>query len=70
MVHLNIEYLLEKKKKSRYWLVTELHSNYTVVNKMIDNETESISYKTIEKLIEVFDCDFNELFIKSDEKKK
>lgn len=64
MVHLNLEYLLRKNGKSKYWLVTQLNSNYTVINKMLNHETTSISFDTIERLLEIFECSIDELFIK------
>lgn len=63
MVHLNIEYLLRASGKSKYWLVNQLDSNYTEVNKMINNESKAIRYETIDKLLEIFDCTIDELFI-------
>ena len=63
MVHLNLKYLLNKNNKSVYWLVKQLNSNYTVVNRMLHNEAVSIRYDTIAKLLEIFNCDFNELFL-------
>ena len=63
MVYLNLQHLLKKNKKSVYWLVKQLNSNYTVVNRMVNNEAISIRYETIDKLLELFNCDFNELFI-------
>ena len=63
MLYLNIEKLLEKNGRSKYWLVQELKSNYTVINNMIDNNTTGIKFDTIEKLCELFDCTPNDLFV-------
>jgi len=63
MLYFNIEELLKKHGKSKYWLVTELNSNYTAVNKMINNEIARIEIKTINKLLELFNCRIDELFI-------
>jgi putative transcriptional regulator len=62
MVHLNLQNLLQKNGKSKYWLVTKLDINYTVINKMIKHETTSIHFETINKLLEIFDCNIDELF--------
>ncbi len=62
MVHLNLQNLLQKNGKSKYWLVTKLDTNYTVINKMIKHETTSIHFETINKLLEIFDCNIDELF--------
>ncbi|MCI9596887.1 MAG: helix-turn-helix transcriptional regulator [Firmicutes bacterium] len=63
MVHLNLEELLEKSGKSKYWLVKKLDSNYDVINKMINHETSAIHFATIDKLLNLFDCSIDELFI-------
>ena len=63
MVHLNLKQLLKKNDKSPYWLVKGLNSNYTLINKMIENETVSIEYETIDKLLKLFNCTIDELFI-------
>ena len=63
MVKLNLEELLLKNGRSRYWLVTQLESNYTVINRMIHGETTAISFSTIEKLLRLFNCRIDELFV-------
>lgn len=62
MIQLNLKELLEKNSKSKYWLVTQLDTNYTVVNRMINGETASISFKTIDRLLDIFHCSIDELF--------
>jgi len=62
MVQLNIEKLLKEKGKSKYWLVQELGTNYTVINKMIANDTSAMRFDTLEKLCKLFDCTPNDLF--------
>ena len=64
MVEMRIAELLHEKGKSRYWLVKNLDSNYTVINKMLANDTTSISFDTIDKLCDIFDCEPCELFKK------
>ena len=59
-----LKHLLEKNDKSPYWLVQKLNSNYTVVNKLINNEAVGIQFKTIDKLLTIFDCKVEELIVK------
>lgn len=66
MVRLNLEYLLEKHNKSKYWLVKNLESNYTVVNNMINGVTTGIRFETIDRLCDLFNCEPGELFIKEE----
>ena len=67
MVYLNIENLLKKHNKSKYWLVKALNSNYTVINSMIENRTIGIRFDTIDTLLKLFDCEIDELFIVENE---
>lgn len=62
ILHLNLEHLLKENKRSKYWLVKQLDSNYTVINKMINHQTKSISFETLDKLLKIFECSPNELF--------
>ena len=68
VIYLNLKYLLKQSKKSKYWLVKQLESNYTVINAMLNNETTGIRFETISKLCSIFNCTPNELF--TDKKNK
>lgn len=61
MVYLNIKELLKKNKKSKYWLVNEMESDYQTINAMINNQTKGIKFKTIEKLCTLLECTPNDL---------
>ena len=62
MIELNVMKILEKKGKTRYWLVKELQTDYNSVNKMCNNSVVSLHLETIEKLCTVLDCTPNDLF--------
>lgn len=62
MVYLRIDELLKKEDKSRYWLVKNLDGNYKTVNSMLEKETISIRFDTIDKLCKIFHCDPGDLF--------
>ncbi|MDR0890085.1 MAG: helix-turn-helix transcriptional regulator [Oscillospiraceae bacterium] len=59
---MRIQELLDSKKKTRYWLVKSLESNYETVNRLCDNTSAAIYLETIEKLCAVLDCEPNDLF--------
>ncbi len=61
MVYLNIKELLKKNKKTKYWLVKEMESDYQSVTKMMNNETKGIRFDTIEKLCNILNCEPNDL---------
>lgn len=68
MVKLNIEKLLEKENKTRYWLVNELKSSYPVVDNLLNNTNTAIKMDTIDKLLKIFNCTPNELFVVDNKK--
>ena len=61
MVRLNVQALLDKKGKTRYWLYKQLGMSYQNFKNMIDNKTQSIRYDRIETLCLLLDCTPNEL---------
>ena len=63
MIKLDILSLLKAKGKSKYWLYKQLGMSYQNFNKMVNNETKSIRYDTIEALCAIFECEPNDLFI-------
>ena len=62
MVRLAVSELLRKRGKTKYWLYKQLGMSYQNVNKIINNETKSIRFETIESLCLLLNCTPNELF--------
>ena len=54
MLNFNIEKLLKKKKKSKYWLCQNMNITNRNLNRIINGETTSISFKYL-------DCNLTEL---------
>lgn len=67
MIKLNVLNLLEQKHKTKYWLWKQLGMSYQNFNRMINNETKSIRYDTIDALCGIFDCEINDLFVECDD---
>lgn len=61
MVSFNIEKLLKKKNKSKYWLCQNMNITSRNLNRVINGETSSISFKYLEDLCKYLDCTLNEL---------
>ncbi len=61
MVHFNIEKLLKDKKKSKYWLCQSMNITSRNLNRVINGETSSISFKYLEDLCKYLDCSLDEL---------
>jgi len=62
MIKLNVQGLLDTKKKTRYWLVINMDSNYETVNRLCENNSVAIQLETIEKLCKTLECTPNDLF--------
>lgn len=61
MVRFNIEKLLQKKKKSKYWLCQNMNITSRNLNRVIHGEPSSISFKYLEDLCKYLDCTIDEL---------
>lgn len=62
MVYLRIDEILKEQNKTKYWLVKNMESNYKVVSDMVEKETISIRFDTIDKLCEILNCSPGDLF--------
>jgi putative transcriptional regulator len=60
---MNVEQLLQQKKKTRYWLVKEMQTTYKTVNRICDNSLTGLQLETIEKLCAILECEPNDLFV-------
>ncbi len=70
MIKINIVELLKRKQKTKYWLKQQMNITSRNLNRIINGETSSISFKYIEELCEYLDCTVNELIILEKEQKK
>lgn len=61
MIKINIEELLKKNNKSKYWLKGKMNITSRNLNKIIRGETTSISFKYIEDFCKYLNCTLGEL---------
>lgn len=54
--------ILKEKGKTKYWLYIRLGLSYQNFNKIMNNETSGIKFKTLESLCEILECTPNDLF--------
>lgn len=69
MLKFNIEKLLKKQNKTKYWLCQQMNITNRNLNRIINGETSSISFKYLEDLCKYLECDISEL-ISIDNNKK
>ncbi len=70
MIKINIGEILKKNNKSKYWLCMKMGITSRNLNKIINGETSSISFRYIEDFCNLLNCDFNELFTIIKDKEK
>ena len=68
MFQLNLQPLLNKINRNKFWLYNQLNEispiSYTNFNNMFNNKTQSIRYSTLTHLCNIFDCEPTDLFTK------
>ena len=70
MLYLNVKELLKNRRKTKYWLVQNMNSDYKTISDMMDNKTSGIRFETIEKLCILLDCTPNDIFKLEEESKE
>ena len=70
MIYINIEELLKKKNKSKYWLCQKMDITLHNLNRIIRSETSSISFRYIEDFCKYLECTPNELIDIQNDKNK
>lgn len=56
--------ILADKKKSKYWLYSQLGLSYQNFNRLVTNQTKAIRFETLEALCDILDCTPNDLFVR------
>ena len=68
MVRLRILDLLEKQEHTKYWLYKQMDMmSYRNFKKIVDNETSSIRFETLDKLSRILNVPIGELFEQTEE---
>ena len=67
MVRLRVLEILEEQGKTRYWLNKRMEMHYVSFKNMIENNTNSIRFETLDKLSKILNVPVSELFEQKDE---
>ncbi|MCI8700501.1 MAG: helix-turn-helix transcriptional regulator [Clostridia bacterium] len=68
MVIINVEELLKKQGKSKYWLCQKMDITNRNLNQIINRKTKSISFRYIEEFCKYLECTPAELITIEKEK--
>ena len=64
MVRLRILEILEEQGKTKYWLAKKMEMHYVSFKKMVENNTDSIRFETLDKMSSLLDVPVGDLFEK------
>ena len=70
MIKVNIETLLKKNGKSKYWLCNQMNITSRNLNKIILGLTKSISFRYVEQFCKHLNCTPSDLFTIIEENSK
>lgn len=70
MVKLRVMEILEEQGKTRYWLNKRMNMHYVSFKKMIENDTDSIRFETLDKLSTLLQVPVGDLFVKTEDDRK
>ena len=62
MIRLRVDAILKEQGRSKYWLCKNLGMCYRNFSNLINNETTSIRYDTMERLCKILGVTVQELF--------
>lgn len=66
MLQFNVQNLLDRAGKTRYWLVKQMNSDYATINRICDNHGKSVRFDTLEKLMQIFDCPVSDILVEKE----
>jgi putative transcriptional regulator len=64
MILVDINGMLKKQKKTKYWLIKNMGSSYQALSRLINNETAGIKFDTLEKICDVLNCEPGDIIIR------
>lgn len=70
MLRLKVIEILNEQNHTKYWLYKQMVMSYQNLSKLINNETKSIRFDTLERLSDVLNCPIDDLFDRTDASKK
>lgn len=62
LLRFNIQALLDREGKTRYWLVKQMETDYATVNKICDNISKAVRLDILNRLMQALGCEVQDLF--------
>lgn len=70
MIQLQIKELLKKQKKTKYWFIKNMEGGYQSLTRLMNNETSSIKFETLEKMCDIFNCEISDIVVRKKGRKR
>lgn len=70
MIQLQIKELLKKQKKTKYWFVKNMEGGHQSLTRLMNNETSSIKFETLEKMCDIFNCEISDIVVRKKGRKR
>lgn len=70
MIYLQINELLKKKKRSKYWFIKNMGGGYKALSNLMNNETSGIHFETLNKICDLLECESGDIIVRKKYKKK
>lgn len=67
MLKLRVLDILDEKGKTKYWLCKRMEMHYVSFNKMVNNETASIRFDTLDRMSKILEVPVAELLEQTDD---
>ena len=56
MIYVRVNEILKEKNKSKYWFIKHMEGGYQSLSHLMNNETISIRFETLEKMCDILEC--------------
>lgn len=64
MIYVRVNEILKEKKKSKYWFIKNMEGGYQALSHLMNNETVSIRFETLEKMCNILDCEPGDIIVR------
>ena len=64
MIYVRVNEILKEKKKSKYWFIKNMEGGYQSLSHLMNNETVSIRFETLEKMCSLLDCEPGDIIVR------
>lgn len=64
MIYVRVNEILKEKNKSKYWFIKHMEGGYQSLSHLMNNETISIRFETLEKMCDILQCEPGDIIIR------